>query len=675
MPAPELLQLRVARLREEIEAHNRRYYEQAAPTVSDQEFDRLLRELADLEREFPDLVTPDSPTRRVGGKPLAEFQQARHRVPMQSLDNTYSEAEVGEFFTRLQKLLPGQAIPVVVEPKVDGVAVALTYTDGHLTLGLTRGDGTTGDDITENVRTIRNLPKVLREPFRGVLEVRGEVFFPRAAFEGLNREREAAGDARFINPRNAAAGSLKQLDSKLVASRPLEFVAHSFGLAEGVDVTSHREMFALLDRLGIPHSERVWVKDSSAGILEAIHELDGFRRTLAYDTDGAVAKVDSFAQRQRLGATSKAPRWAMAYKYEPEKAETRLLKISLQLGRTGVLTPVAELEPVFVSGTTVARATLHNADEIARKDIRIGDLVVIEKAGEIIPAVVAVRTEKRTGTEQVFSMPEACPVCQTPLVRDDGGVFWRCPNSSCPGVLKRRLEHFASRGAMDIEGLGEAMVEQLVGAGLVGSLPDLFTLRVEDVAKQERQGGKSAANLIQAIATSRDRPLWRLLSGLGIPHIGVGSARALAQRFRTLDAIVQAPEEQISLVPDFGEVAARSVRQFFDRAETVATLEALRASGVNFGERDPAPFAPAAGALPLAGTKWVITGTLSQPREAIAERIRAAGAQVSGSISRKTTYLLAGEEAGSKLTKAQELGVRVVTEAELPGMLDGSAAR
>ncbi len=666
MAVPELLQQRSELLRAEIEAHNQRYYVDAAPIVSDLAYDTLLRELTDLEEQFPELRTPDSPTQRVGGEPLGEFKQAKHRVPMQSLANTYSETEVVEFYTRLQKLLPGREIPVVIEPKIDGVAVALTYVRGRLTLGLTRGDGTTGDDITQNLGTIRGLPKSLRGTPEGTLEVRGEVFMPRAAFEEMNRERVAAGLPAFINPRNTAAGSLKLLDPAEVARRPLAFVAHSFGLAEGFEVRSHLDLFALLARLGLPHSERHWEASSADGILEAIHKLDAMRRSFLYETDGAVVKVNDFAQRAAFGANSKAPRWAMAYKYQPEQAETRLRDITLQLGRTGVLTPVAQLDPVFVSGTTVARATLHNADEIARKDIRIGDLVVVEKAGEIIPAVVAVRTEKRTGEERIFAMPTICPVCATRLVRAEGGVFWRCPNLICPGVVERRIEHFASRGAMDIEGLGEAMVQQLVGAKLVGGLPDLYTLKPEQIAALERQGEKSATNFVQAIAGSRERPLWRLLFGLGIPQIGTSAARALALRFRTLDAVRAATIDELTLVTDFGEIAARSVREYFDRPETTVVLEALRAQGLNFGERDPAPVAAAAS---LAGTKWVITGTLSKPREEIAERIRMAGGAVSGSVSKKTSYLLAGEEAGSKLDKARELGVSVLDEIGFEAML------
>ncbi len=667
--APESPQQHAARLREELAQHNRRYYEEAAPSISDQEYDRLYRELVDLEEVHPEVRTDDSPTQREGGQALDAFVSVRHRLPMQSLDNTYSEDEVVEFYTRLQKLLPGREIPVVIEPKVDGVAVALTYENGVFALGATRGDGTMGDDITQNLRTIRTLPKKLRQPFEGVLEVRGEVYFPRAGFDELNRQRAAAELPLYANPRNTAAGSLKLLDPALVAERPLEFIAHSFGIAEGVEVVSQLAMFKLLARLGLPVSEKHWTANSAEEILASIHELDKIRRSFPYETDGAVVKVDQFAQRNRFGATSKAPRWAMAFKYEAERAETKLLEIQLQIGRTGVLTPVAVLEPVLLSGTTVARATLHNADEIARKDIRVGDTVTIEKAGEIIPAVISVRTDLRTGRERKFSMPEKCPICGTSLVQDEGGVFWRCPNVDCPGVLKRRLEHYASRGAMDIEGLGEAMVEQLIDAKLVRTLPDLYDLKADQVAALERQGEKSAGNLIAALVTSKERPLWRLIFGLGILHIGSTAARSLAARFRTLDALAEASVDEISLVSDMGEVASGSVHGYFQRAEIRELLGELRQRRLNFGERDPEPVARAAGTSAIAGTKWVITGTLSRPREEFAEQIREAGGKVIGSVSKKTDYLLAGEEAGSKLEKARELGVKIIDEAGLAALL------
>lgn len=671
LAAPDpALALKVGALRQEIADHNRRYYEEAAPTVTDQEYDALLRDLADLEREHPGLATPDSPTRRVGGRPLEEFAHVRHLVPMLSLDNTYSEAEVGEFYARVLKALPGREIPVVIEPKIDGVAVSLFYEDGRLQYAATRGDGVTGDDITQNVRTIRTVPHRLKAGFPARLEVRGEVFIPKEGFERMNVERAAAGLPLFVNPRNACAGSLKQLDPAVAASRPLDLRAHSYGLLEGADVGSHREFFTLLDRVGLPRSQHTWTAGSVAEILDAIHALDAIRHTLPYETDGAVVKVDLFAQRDRLGFTSKSPRWAMAYKYNPERAETRLLNITLQVGRTGVITPVAELEPVFVSGTTVARATLHNAEEIARKDIRIGDVVGVEKKGEIIPAVVSVRPDLRTGAEQVFRMPDACPSCGGPLARDPEQVAIRCGNAACPAQLKRRLQHFASRGAMDIEGLGEAMVEQLVNHGLVRAIPDVYGLTASALVELERMGEKSAANLIEGIARSRDQPLWRLIFALGLLHVGATGARALAARFGTLAKIMEASPDEVKRTPDIGAVVGASVHEFFGNPANRDTLTRLRDAGLNFGERDPAAVVATNAGSPVAGTRWVITGTLTRPREEIAELLLERGAKVSGSVSNKTDFLLAGSDAGSKLEKARAAGVKVLDEAGFCALLN-----
>ncbi len=507
------------------------------------------------------------------------------------------------------------------------------------------------------------------------LEVRGEVYLPKSGFAQLNRDREAAGQALFANPRNAAAGSLKQLDPNIAAKRPLAFIAHSFGLMEGgaKELHSQSEMFKLLAASGLKTSEKLWTADTAEGIVAAIHELDAVRHDFEYETDGAVVKVDDFAQRTRLGLTSKSPRWAMAYKYAAERAETRLLAITIQVGRTGVLTPVAELVPVPVSGTTVSRATLHNAEEIARKDIRVGDTVAIEKAGEIIPAVVLVRTDLRTGQEEPFRFPTECPSCGAPVDKDPDGVAIRCQNIACPAQVRRRLQHFASRGAMDIEGLGEAMVEQLVKHGLVTTVPDIYGLDAARLETLERMGTKSAANLIEGIAASKNQPLWKLLFGLGILHVGATGARTLAARFGTMDALLAAPLEEVRRVRDIGEVVGLSVWEFCQNPANRESLERLREAGLNFGERDPAAPAAGGGGLPFAGTRWVITGTLSQGRELITETILERGGKVSGSLSNKTDYLLAGAEAGSKLEKAKTLGVKVVDETEFRQMLTGGA--
>lgn len=657
---------RVGKLRRELEEHNRRYYDQAAPSISDREYDRLYKELVDLEGQFPKLVTPNSPTQRVGGRPLKAFEQITHRVPMLSLDNTYSEEEVANFHARLAKLLPNEKIPVVIEPKVDGVAVSLLYEKGELIHAATRGDGTAGDDITQNIRTIRSVPERLRGNAPKVLEVRGEVFMDKKGFEKLNAERAEAGLPVFANPRNAAAGSLKQLDPAIVATRPLGVVFYGTGAVEGVDVDLHSKVFQLLKKFGLLSSDRWWVADSVEEILRAIRELDRVRHDFPYQTDGAVVKVNSFAQRERLGFTAKSPRWAIAYKYEAERVETRLIDIIVQVGRTGVLTPVAVLEPVTVSGSTVSRATLHNEEEIARKDIRIGDRVVIEKAGEVIPAVVSVQTEKRTGKEKRFRMPTTCPECGSKLIKDEGQVAVRCINSQCPAQLKRRIEHFASRGAMDIEGLGEMMVEQLVDRQLVHNVSDVYELTAEKMSILERMGEKSIGNLLEAIESSKKRSLWRLIFGLGILHVGVSASRALAEHFRSLGKLTEASVDELQRIPDVGEVVAQSIHQFFQEKRNRKIIERLERLGVR-PQVEPRR-APSAGSL-FAGSTWVLTGTLSQPREEIAEMIIQRGGKVSGSVTKKTNYVLAGEAAGSKLNKAKQLGVRVVDETEFRKLL------
>ncbi|MEY2541386.1 MAG: ligase [Verrucomicrobiota bacterium] len=657
---------RIAQLREEIEEHNRRYYQEAAPTISDREYDKLYKELGDLEAKFPKLATPDSPTRRVGGKPLKAFGQITHLVPMLSLDNTYSEEEVADFYARITKLLPDEKIPVVIEPKVDGVAVSLLYENGKLRHAATRGDGTIGDDITQNIRTLPSVPDQLGGKAPKLLEVRGEVFMDKKGFEKLNAERSEAGLPVFANPRNAAAGSLKQLDPAIVAKRPLGVVFYGTGALAGVDVDLHSKIFPLLKQLGLPSSERWWAADSVDQILKRIHELDKLRHDFPYQTDGAVVKVDSFAQRERLGFTAKSPRWAIAYKYEAERVETRLIDIVVQVGRTGTLTPVAVLEPVLVSGSTVSRATLHNEEEIARKDIRIGDRVVIEKAGEVIPAVVEVRAKARTGKEKRFRMPVRCPKCGSEVVKDEGQVAVRCINSQCPAQLKRKIEHFASRGAMDIEGLGEMMVEQLVGRELVHDVSDIYELTAEKMSILERMGEKSIGNLLEAIEGSKRRPFWRLIFGLGILHVGVTASRALAEHFRSLKKLMEASVDELQRIFDVGEVVAQSIHQFFQEKHNRQIIARLDKLGVR---PQIEPRREQTADSPFARSTWVITGTLGQPREEIAEMIIARGGKVSGSVSKKTSYVLAGEAAGSKLDKARKLGLRVIDEAEFRKML------
>lgn len=646
---------------EQIRKLDRAYYEEAQPLVSDQEYDRLYRELLDLEAAHPELPTADSPSQRVGGAPLPHFTSVAHAIPMQSLDNTYSATELEAFVDRIQKALEGEKLGFVIEPKIDGVAVSVRYEKGKFTQGLTRGDGQMGDDITANLRTIRQLPLKI-ENHAPVLEVRGEVYYPSAAFDKLNRQREAAGEATFANPRNAAAGTLKQLDSKLVAKRPLSIVLYGPGELRGVECATQVEWLKLIKDAGLPVPEKFWTAETKAELLAAVEELDLARKNFSYATDGAVVKLNAWRLRNALGATSKAPRWAIAYKYSAEKAVTTLEGVAFQVGRTGVITPVAELKPVLLAGSTVARATLHNFEEIKRKDIRIGDHVTVEKAGEVIPAVLGAVVEARTGQERAIEPPKQCPACATELGWD--GIFLRCPNPSCPAQTQRRIQHFAQRGAMDIDGMGESLVEQLVEAKLAKDPADLYQLTLEPLSGLERMAEKSARNVLDGIEASKKADLWRLIFGLGILHVGAGAARALAGHFGSLEAIEKATEEELCQVRDIGEVVAKSIVHWFAQEENRVLLRRLREAGVNTKAHQTAARAGGVNGK-LAGKTFVLTGTLSEPREDIKERIIAAGGKVSSSVSKKTDYVVAGENAGSKLEDAQRLGVKVLNEREL----------
>ncbi len=665
----EAARQKMEKLAVEIDRHNLLYFEHAAPEISDQEYDRLHRELLDLEAQFPELRDPNSPTQRVGGAPLDGFQQIRHPERMMSLENTYSEGEVGDWFQRVQKGTGELLVETRIEPKVDGVAVSLYYEHGALKYAATRGDGTVGDDITQNIRTIKSVPLRLPKDVPQTFEVRGECYMTKKGFSELNQQRADAGEAEFANPRNATAGTLKQLDPKIVASRPLSVIFHGFGVTPGFSLDTQDAFYALLKEAGLRGADRRWSASGLAEILTAIRELDQQRHDLPYETDGAVIKVNSVGQQRELGATSKAPRWAVAYKYAPEQAETRLVKIEIQIGRTGVLTPVAHLEPVFVSGSTVSRATLHNEEEIQRKDIRVGDRVIIEKAGEIIPAVVRVRDDLRTGEEQVFHMPKACPVCQSPVVRDEGQVAVRCPNFYCQDQVKRRIQHFAARAAMDIQGLGEVLVEQIVEAELARDVADLYeNLDVMKLLSLERMGQRSVQNLLDGLEKSRLQPAWRVLFGLGLLHVGSSAAQKLIEHFGGIDAVEAASVEALRDCPDVGDVVAQSIHDWFREERNVALVDRLRRAGLQFAgvlsaQREGAT-------SKLAGTTWVITGTLSRPRPYFEDLIKKHGGKTSGSVSKKTSFLLAGEEAGSKLAKAQELGVKVVDEAAF-GQLTG----
>jgi DNA ligase (NAD+) len=661
-------QQRIEALRETLERHNYLYYVANRPEISDRDYDRLYRELEQLEAQFPELAAPDSPTRRVGGAPLAEFRQVRHRVPMMSLANTYNREELADFDERLRKLLPGQAFSYVLEPKIDGVAITLRYEKGSLVCGSTRGDGRVGDDITANLRTIRAIPLKLRTDSKppAVLEVRGEVYMTRAGFAALNREREEAGAETFANPRNAAAGSLKQLDPRVVAKRPLAVILYGVGELDGLEFKTHRELIAALAAFGLKTPPRSWACGDLKEIYAALDELKTLRHDFLFEMDGGVIKVNERALYDALGATAKSPRWAVAFKYEPERAETRLNAITVQVGRTGVLTPVAELEPVFLAGSTINRATLHNLDEIQRKDIRVGDQVYLEKAGEVIPAVVGVNTAARTGRERVFSMPKKCPVCGEEVTRAEGEVAYRCDNLQCPAQLKRWLRHFAARGAMDIEGLGEALIDQLVDQKLVNDPADLYAITLAQVGELERMAEKSAQNLLTGIEASKSRDFWRAIFALGIRQVGAKMAQTLEQNYEDIDRLMAADAEQLQTIRDMGPVAAQSLVDYFKVPRHQALIRRLRQAGINFKRLASAVESTAA----LAGKTFVLTGALTgYTREQAEQEIRRRGGTVTSSVSKKTSYVVAGADPGSKLDKARTLGVKVLEESDFREMI------
>jgi DNA ligase (NAD+) len=704
-----------ARLAAEIRRHDQLYYAEAQPVISDQEYDRLYRDLADLEKAFPALATPDSPTQRVGGEPLKAFAQSRHAVPMLSLDNTYSQEEARQFVRRVERLLPGETLEWTVEPKVDGLAVNLRYENGALVSGATRGDGTTGDDITSNLKTIRSIPTHLTPAGHGlprVLEVRGEVYMTRAGFKKLNAERVAAGEEPFANPRNSAAGSLKQLDPRTVAKRPLGAVFYGIGLVDGAGLpATHEQLLKWLGGRGFKTPPRLWKCRSEEELMQAIDDLDKIRHDFEYETDGAVIKLNDLAMRERAGYTAKAPRWAMAYKYAPEQANTKLNGITIQVGRTGVLTPVAELEPVFLAGSTISRATLHNEDEIKRKDIRIGDTVTIEKAGEVIPAVVGVVMDKRPASAEPFDFFKhihgKCPVCGSEARRDQEYVAWRCENLHCPAQATRRVEFFTARGALDIESVGGIVADKLVERGLVKEPLDLFKLTPGPLGELNLGtddaprvfGSKNAEKAVHAIERARTAPLSRWLFGLAIPEVGKTTAGQLAAFHDTIeevadsallrdviayhegdDATVTAAAAQRLLAAGFAEkskskaakendittelgpVVARSVLDYFSSPAGKAVMRRMKELGIH-------PQSQKKGAartgLPFSGKTFVLTGTLpSMTREEAGAKIEALGGKVTGSVSKNTDYVLAGAEAGSKLEKAESLGIKVLDEVE-----------
>lgn len=653
----------IERLRREIEEHNYRYYVLAQPVISDYEFDQLMKRLEELERQFPEFITPESPTQRVGGEPLKEFATVTHEIPMLSLDNTYNYQELREFDKRVRKVVPKPVY--LVQQKVDGVAVSLRYENYRFVLGATRGDGYRGDDITQNLKTINTIPLRLRKEIKGFerFEVRGEVYLSRQEFARLNEEREDEGLPVFANPRNAAAGTLKLLDPKEVKKRKLDCFIHTIPKPPG-HCQRDSETIEFLKELGFKITPPSILFDDIEGVIEFCDKWQAEKAQLPYDIDGMVIKLDRYADRAELGTTEKSPRWAVAYKYPPEEKQTRVKRIILNVGRLGTVTPVAELEPVFLSGTTVTHATLHNMDEVERLDVREGDTVVVHKAGEIIPQVLRVVKEKRpTGTRK-FKMAEKCPVCGTKLFKEADEVAWRCVNASCPAQLVARLLHFGSRAALDIEGLGEKLATQLVETKLVKNFADLYELKLEQLTELERMGKKSAENLLRALEASKSRPFYRVLFGLGIRHIGIHAARLLAQHFGSIDRLMKAKDEEIAQVPGIGRAVAESLKNFFADRENIELINRLRKAGLKFEEEQ------ATGPKPLKGKKFVLTGTLeSFTREEAAERILALGGSVSSSVSRNTDYVVVGKEPGSKLERARALGVKTLDETEFLKLL------
>ncbi len=654
---------RLRRLREEIDLHNYRYYVLDAPTIPDAEYDKLFRELQELEARHPSLVTPDSPTRRVGAKPLAEFAPVSHRTPMLSLNNAFEEAEALAFDRRVCEGLEISEAEYAVEPKFDGLAISLVYENGVLTQGATRGDGYTGEDVTANLRTVKAIPLRLAadRPPR-LLEVRGEVVILKADFERLNRVQAARGEKEFANPRNAAAGSLRQLDSRITASRPLTFYAYGWGTAEGAPgLARHSQVMDFLAALRLPVCKERGVVRGVAGLLDYFHAIGAKRAALPYDIDGVVYKVNDLVQQERLGFVARAPRFALAHKFPAEEAATELLDIDVQVGRTGALTPVARLKPVSVGGVTVTNATLHNEDEIRRKDVRIGDAVIVRRAGDVIPEVVSVIRERRPPDAREFVMPARCPVCGSRVMRLPDEAVARCSGGLyCPAQRKQAILHFAGRRAMDVDGLGEKLVDQLVDNHLVSTAADLYRLDQPTLAGLERMAEKSAANVLQAIEASKKTTLARFIFALGIRNVGEATAKDLARHFGSLDALMAADQEALLQVPDVGPVVAQSIAQFFAEGHNREVIGQMRAAGVRWPEGAPAR--PAALSA-VSGKTFVLTGTLpGLTREGAKERIEAAGGKVAGSVSRKTDFVVAGAEPGSKFAKARELGISILDE-------------
>ncbi|MCG6155521.1 NAD-dependent DNA ligase LigA [Rubinisphaera margarita] len=663
---------RVQHLREELNRHNRLYYVEAAPEITDREFDRMMQELIELETAHPELQSPESPSQKVGGAPISGFTQVQHRVPMLSIDNVFEPEGIVEFDQRVRQLLGRDTVDYTLEYKIDGVALAVIYKNGHLTQAVTRGDGRTGDDVTHNARTIRGIPLTLDgKKFPERLEVRGEAYIANSDFAVLRAEQEQSGSTVHANPRNSTAGALKLLDPVQCLRRKVRFVTHGMGEIIGVRYETHMDYLKAVRGFGLPTTPGIRVcrgleevQQQVEVMMDSLHELD-------LEIDGLVIKVNYLASRDEMGVTSKSPRWVVAYKWERYESSTQVESIDVQVGKTGTLTPVANLTPVEIAGTTVSRSSLHNRDEVERLGIAVGDWVIVEKAGKIIPHVLRVELEKRTGDETPFVFPEECPECQTPVVQDEGGVYVRCPNPDCPARLRETLRFFASRQAMDIDGLGIKLIEQLIGAGLVSSLVDLYDLsgKRDELLSLERLGEKSVDKLLEGIETSKAQPVWRLLTGLNIRHVGTSNAQVLVDHFHSMEKIREASLEELANVEEIGPVIATSVHEFFHSDYGLALIENLAQRGLKMAEAETSSDS---GSQQLEGKTIVVTGSLQRyTRDEIKELIREHGGKASGSVSSRTDYVVAGENAGSKLDKAQQLNIPVLSEDEFHEMLFG----
>lgn len=658
----EEIKNRIDELRVQLEYHSRKYYVDDAPEISDFEYDRLMRELENLENENPEFSSPLSPTVRVGGKPVSKFEQVEHIVKMESLQDAFSFDEIREFNQRVKSVISD--CTYVTEHKIDGLSVSLEYRNGEFVRGSTRGDGVVGEDVSENLKTIASIPLKLTKPIP-YLEVRGEVYMPRDSFIKLNQEREEREEPLFANPRNAAAGSLRQLDSKITAERKLDIFVFNIQAIEGESVNTHIEGLRLLKELGFKTILNDDIYNDIESAISAVNKIGDERGSLPFDIDGAVIKVNELEYRTQLGSTSKFPKWAIAYKYPPEQKETKILDIAVQVGRTGAITPLAVLEPVKIAGSTVSRATLHNYDYIVEKDIKIGDSVIIEKAGDIIPAVVEVVKGKRTGNEVTFKMPEKCPACGGDVVREDDKAAYRCTGISCPAQRIRNIIHFVSKPAMDIDGLGPAIIKQLIDNDLIQDASDLYYLQKEDIAKLDKMGNKSADNLLTALENSKDNGLAKLITALGILHIGEKAGKLLAQNFSSLDDIISAKTEDIAKIPEIGTIMAESISEFFSQEQNLLFIDKLRLAGVDFESKETK-----ATDTRFADKTFVLTGTLQNyTRPEASKIIESFGGKTSSSVSKKTDYVLAGAEAGSKLDKAISLGVTVISESEFEDMI------